>query len=94
MLSAASELLREPQILVAQADEEHGLGGIGPIPLNAAWRREAVMGGFYVSFRIERAADQRSQVIVSGAFHFGKRGGPQPDRRLDCAVEWQPRKAV
>jgi hypothetical protein len=83
-VSATSELvtrtiaavLRERQIPVTQADEERGLVGIGPIPLNDAQMRKAipaefirgmkqVMGRYYVSFNIDRAVDQSSQVIVS-----------------------------
>jgi hypothetical protein len=69
--------LRERQIPVAQVDEERGLVGSGPIPLNDAQMREAVAAEFlrglkeatgqhYVSFKIDRdAADERSQVIIS-----------------------------
>jgi hypothetical protein len=83
-VSASSELvartiasvLRQRQILVAQADEERGLVSIGPIPLNKAQVREAVTaeffrgmkqvtGRYYVSFKIDRIADQRSQAIIS-----------------------------
>jgi hypothetical protein len=69
-------VLRQRQILVAQADEERGLVSIGPIPLNNAQMRKAVTaeffrgtkqvtGRYYVSFKINRVADQRSQVIIS-----------------------------
>ena len=83
-VSATSELvtrtiasvLRERQIPVTQANEERGLVGIGPIPLNDAQMRKAiraeffrgmkqVTGRYYVSFNIDRAADRSSQVIVS-----------------------------
>jgi hypothetical protein len=68
--------LRERQILVAQVDEERGLVSSGPIPLNGAQMSEAVTaeffrglkegtGRYYVSFKIDRAADERSQVIIS-----------------------------
>ena len=68
--------LRERQILVVQADEERGLVSIGPLPLNDAQMREAVpaeffrgmkqvTGRYYISFKIDRVADQRSQVIIS-----------------------------
>jgi hypothetical protein len=71
-----ASVLRQRHILVAQADEERGLVSIGPIPLNKAQMREAVTaeffrgmkrvtGRYYVSFKIDRIADQRSQVIIS-----------------------------
>src|SRR5262249_202295 len=68
--------LRQRQIPVAHADEERGRVSIGPVPLNDAQMREAitaeflrgmrqVTGRYYVSFKIDRVADQRSQVIIS-----------------------------
>jgi hypothetical protein len=68
--------LRERQVPVAHVDDERGLVSSGPIPLNGAQMREAVTaeffrglkegtGRYYVSFKIDRAADERSQVIVS-----------------------------
>jgi hypothetical protein len=71
-----ASLLRERRIPVAQADEERRLVGVGPIPLNDAQMRKAITaeffrgmkqvgGRYYVSFKINRAADQRSQVIIS-----------------------------
>jgi hypothetical protein len=68
--------LQERQVPVAQVDEERGLVSSGPIPLNGAQMREAVTaevfgglkegpGRHYVSFKIDRAADDRSQVVIS-----------------------------
>jgi hypothetical protein len=74
--SAIASVLRERQIPVAQVDEEHGIISSGPNPLDGAQMREAVTtefirglkegtGRYYVSFKIDRAADQQSQVTVS-----------------------------
>jgi len=71
-----ASVLRQRQTPVLQADEERGLVSIGPIPLNKAQVREAVTaeffrgmkqvtGRYYVSFKIDRIADQRSQAIIS-----------------------------
>jgi hypothetical protein len=68
--------LRQRQIPLAHADEERGRVSTGPVPLNDAQMREAVTaeflrgmrqvtGRYYVSFKIDRVADQRSQVIIS-----------------------------
>lgn len=68
--------LREQQIPIAQVDEERGLVSSGPVPLNAGQMREAVLaalfkdlkeatGRYYVSFKVEKAADQSSQLVVS-----------------------------
>jgi hypothetical protein len=68
--------LRERQLPVAQVDEERGLISSGAVPLNEAQMRDAVTAEFsrdlkepkglhYVSFKIDRAADERSQVTVS-----------------------------
>ena len=73
---AIASALGERQLPVAQVDAERGLVSSGPIPLNDAQMREAVTaelfrglkeatGQHYVSFKIDRAADERSQVIVS-----------------------------
>ena len=97
--------LRERQLPVAQVDEERGLVSSGPIPLNGAQMREAVTAEFfrglkegtgrhYVSFKIDRAADERSQVIVSVRIVLEKAEVNSPIGGRARTVEWQSRKAV